>query len=188
MNRLMFTPLALSLLLTACPTDTDPEISADEQVRRAFNAIKAASHYRINGVAESSLFDKPTIYNIDYQAPDRYHVTMHNGPEVIVIGDKSWGYDSTESKWIVLAKPNPDPRSLLTPFEPGEITGFAYVKFDPNFDGCELLRAKYDKLSFDVCIVPKTVDLRYLEFRDDTGLISHIYSFKTPISINPPSL
>jgi hypothetical protein len=187
MNQWLLAPVVLSLLLTACPTDTAPKISADEQVRRALNALKAAPFYKVNAVAESPLFDHPTVYSIEYQAPDHYHVKMNGGPEVIVIGDKSWGYDTTESKWVVLVKPNPDPRSLLTPFEPGEITGFAYVKFDPNFDGCELFSAKYDSLSIDVCIVPKTVALRYIEFRDGSGLISHIYSYKTPISINPPS-
>ncbi len=171
----------ISFVMMAC--NTSAELSADEQVRRALNATITAPFYTVDAGAASSLFPNVTSYSIQYQAPDRYHLKMVNGPEVIVINNQSWGYEKDSGAWIVLAKPNPDPKTLLSQFEPGEVTGFVFIE---QLSNCNLFKANLGGITMKVCVVPKTGHVWEIALSDEYGTIDQLYDFEKPVSVVAP--
>jgi hypothetical protein len=180
MKKQLIVALMVSLLLTSCPVN-DTNLSADEQVRRALNATIAAPHYVVDAATATSTGG--AAWTVEYQAPDRYHVKMDKGPEIIVIGNKSWGYDPDKG-WITLVKPIPDPKSLLIQFEPSEIVGFTFTQHKPL--GCELFKGDLGAIRLEVCIVANTTQVKELVLRDGTGTLSQLYDFNKPVSISAP--
>jgi hypothetical protein len=182
MKQNVFAVLGFAMVLTACPETQTTAPSADEVVRQALNLSLKAAHYRVTADAFSNATGELTTYTIEHQSPDRYHVFIPNGPEVIVIGEKIWGHD--EDGWKPLGKANPDPRTVLNILEPGIVVGFVKERLNPSRN-CDLYGLTGGKTYISVC-VEATGLLAYLGYADDSGALTQFYDFKTAINIVPP--
>ena len=182
MKRNVFVVLGFAMLLTACPEPQSAAPSADEVVRQALNLSLKAAHYRVTAEVFSNATGKTTSYTIEHQRPDRYHVFIPKGPEVIVIAEKIWGHD--ESGWKPLGKANPDPRTMLNILEPGIVVGF--VKEQRNSSrNCDVYGLTDGKTQISVC-VGATGLMTYLGYADDSGALTQFYDYKAAINIVPP--
>jgi hypothetical protein len=176
MHKLLLT---IALLIGACGQNTP---SPDEIVRRALNLVKLAPHYVVKGTAISDLDPNTVHWTARHQAPDRYHVTMGT-TEVIVIGNRSWAYDSDKG-WIPTGKPNPDPLKLTKLYAPEDVIG---VKYGGKQNG-----TNYDWFVIDegidvtFYIDPTTGRLMSWDIAGDSGAIAFRYDYNTPVSISPP--
>jgi hypothetical protein len=182
MKRNVFVVLGFAMLLTACPTTQTAAPSADEIVRQALNLSLKAAQYRVTAEAFSNATGELTTYTIEHQRPDRYHVFIPNGPEVIVIAEKIWGYD--ESAWKPLGKANPDPRTMLNILEPGVVVGFVKERRNQGRN-CDAYGLTDGKTYISVC-VDATGLMTYLGYTDDSGALTQFYDYKAPINIVAP--
>lgn len=177
--KLIFLIVFIPLALNACQHNTP---SPDEVVRQAINRLPQSAHYVATGSSSASLSGEIIRYTIRYQAPDRYYVKMEDGPEAIVIGNQGWAYFEEEG-WKPGNLPEPHPRQLALPIDPGVIVGAMYQGksksgFDIYFLGSER------ELTF--FIEGATGLLRSLVLAGGDGITLHDYDYQTPVTINPP--
>ena len=179
--------LFIPALLIACPDPSKPTLTDDEKVRQALNLTLAAKHYRIHATA---LTEVPglddTKYDIEYVAPDRYHVVFSNiSAEVIVIGNQIWGKGSGEA-WKALGTPNPDPRQLSRPIKAEDIVGFKAERYTASLNCDNYIQGDPTSLFIRVCVDRVSGRVTYINLSDDTGGIDNVYDYQTTITINAP--